>query len=371
MLDMIADEVSLVVDFEDIPEPYRSDHDVMFLGQKCTALPRPLDRLGQYWQTQDHTRLLTEAIRRNDVDCVFIHFLVYAVKFRRVWRSTEKPIFVHCHGWDVTWDLQRAKPGITGRTNVHPRGYQEAIRKLPANVRFIANSWTTADSLVSIGIDRRRIGVKYLGVPCGNPPSASNRSWAGDRVLTVLYLGRLVDFKGPDATIRAFARARELGLHGRLVIAGDGPLRAACESTITELSLGPYVELKGAVSKEEGERLRQQADIFTAHSQTGPRSGQAEALGVGFLEAMAAGLPVVTGRSGSLPEIVREGESGVLFEPGDIEAHAQSLAALGRDATWRARMGDAARGYVRCNFSLEAEEKKLRRILGLEEMFDR
>ncbi|MCH8923254.1 MAG: glycosyltransferase, partial [Planctomycetes bacterium] len=70
-----------------------------------------------------------------------------------------------------------------------------------------------------------------------------------------------------------------------------------------------------------GERLRAEADIFTAHNCTGPITRQEEAFGVSIVEAMAAGLPVVSGRSGSLPEIVEDRVDGILVEPGDREAH--------------------------------------------------
>lgn len=371
MVDMIADHVALIVDFEEIPEPYESRFDALILGKVKPKLPRPLDRLRKAYEIRCHSRTLARAAARSDVHCIFVHFLVYAVRYRQVWEASNKPVFVHCHGWDVTWDLQRARPGITGRTNVHPPGYQEAVRALPANVTFIANSRTTAESLEGIGVSPDRIIVKYLGVPC----KAGPRRWSGALPeprdsLTVLYLGRFSDFKGPDATIRAFARARERGFMGRLVMAGDGPLQPVCQRLIKELDLDNHVELTGAVTKEQGEELRGQADLFTAHSQTGPSSGQREALGVAFLEAMADGLPVVTGRSGSLGEIVDDGETGILFEPGDVEAHAQALLTLSEDRGLRTRMGRAGVDRVRREFSLDAEKIALHRLLGLPRAYD-
>ena len=70
------------------------------------------------------------------------------------------------------------------------------------------------------------------------------------------------------------------------------------------------------------------ASLFTMHSIKGAQSGQEEAFGVAFLDAMSHGLPVVTGNSGGVSEIVNEGITGFLVTPGDIEAHADRMAQL-------------------------------------------
>jgi glycosyltransferase involved in cell wall biosynthesis len=85
-----------------------------------------------------------------------------------------------------------------------------------------------------------------------------------------------------------------------------------------------------------------------------------------MVEAMAAGLPVVSGESGSLPEIVTDGVEGFLIPPGDVDAHADALLRLARDPDLRARMGMAGWARVRKDFSLDAEIRLLREFFGLE-----
>lgn len=367
MVDMVGDDLSLLIDIEALPASYTSRFETLILNQVGKQWPGPIDRLRRRWETHRHARTLAAAVARDDIDCVFIHFLVHAVRYRSVWQRTEKPVFVHCHGWDVSWDLQRARPGITGRTAVHPPGYRQAAVALPENVTFVANSQTTVAAIERIGVKADRIALKYLGVPCDRTPP--QRLMAGSdpsRPLQILYLGRFVDCKGPDTTIRAFARAREKGLEATLVMAGDGPLRTGCEQLVKALSLESHVFLPGAVTPAEGARLRAQSDIFTAHNQTGVKSRQTEALGVAFLEAMAAGVPVVTGCSGSLPEIVENGVSGLLFDSGDIDAHARALIRLADDPALRRRLGMAAYRRVKKDFSLDEEHRALRLLLGLE-----
>jgi len=123
--------------------------------------------------------------------------------------------------------------------------------------------------------------------------------------------------------------------------------------------------MHGAVDAATGRRLREMADMLTAHSCRGPISGQEEAFGVAFVEAMAAGLPVVTGKNGSLPELIQNGVEGILFEPGDIEAHAQAMLDLAYDPQRRHAMGQAAWQRAHDHFTTETSTRNLKRILKL------
>jgi glycosyltransferase involved in cell wall biosynthesis len=287
-----------------------------------------------------------------------IHFLPLALRLRPAFEDLDAPVFVHVHGADITWDLRENVPP---HAPAHPDGYEEAARRLGERVRWIANSGASARRLEAIGIDPARITVKPLGIPV---PVSADAERPDPEELQILYLGRLVDFKGPVVTIRAFEIARERGLRARLTLAGDGPLLTACELLRERSRYRDDIALPGAVSPEEGERLRASADIFTAHSSRGPLTNQEEAFGVAFAEAMAAGLPVATGASGSLPDLVRDGETGLLFPPNDIEAHAETLLRLGRDAELRRRLGRNARAFVRERFSPEREAATLRNLLA-------
>jgi len=308
--------------------------------------------------TRRAERHLLSLLERQNTGAVLVHYATVAVKYRKVWQRTNKPIFVHCHGYDVTWDLRLPHPPHQA---AHPPRYQEQVRNLPENVRFIANSHHTASRLEKIQIPSDRIVVKHLGVPVPQePPRREARE-----TLKLLYLGRLIDCKGPLELIRAFELARSRGLVAELCIAGDGPLREACASVAAASAFAKDIHLLGEVDAQQGESLRAAADLFTMHHQRGPASRQEEAFGVSIVEAMAAGLPIVSGRSGSLPEIVRHKVDGLLFRPGDIEAHADALLALARDRARRLAMGQSAWLQARREFTIEREISVLRRILGL------
>ena len=101
------------------------------------------------------------------------------------------------------------------------------------------------------------------------------------------------------------------------------------------------------------------------HSKKGDASGQEEAFGVAFLDAMAAGLPVVTGRSGGIAEIVEHEKTGFLFRPGDVHGHADYLRQLVEDRSLSHRMGIAGWERVNAHFTQERSDATLRDILNI------
>jgi glycosyltransferase involved in cell wall biosynthesis len=300
---------------------------------------------------------LQRIIQELRVTHVLCHYVTTALCFASTWQRSNVPVFVHCHGYDVTWNLKGTQ--IRGVRRFR-RDYKDRVRRLSQRVILIANSEFTKKNLEGIGVAANRIRVKYLGVPIDHELPAV-RSQSTD--LNLLFLGRLTDFKGPDKTIEAFDLACRQGVKGRLTMAGDGPLRWVCEKLREKSSFRDHIRLLGSVSAEHAQELLRQADVFTAHNCTGPTTNQQEAYGVSFVEAMAAGLPVTTGRSGGVCETVQPGKTGILFDPGDLFQHAAAFRTL---QNWQLRREFGYQGWCRArdHFSLQKEKSDLSGILA-------
>jgi glycosyltransferase involved in cell wall biosynthesis len=334
------------------------------LTDKTPLIRRIMRKAGfSYWENRPlrtGAKIVEKTLTSEKVSVVLIHYLEFAMQYEEVWRNTAIPLYVHCHGYDVTWDLHKHENPAERRFD---EKYIDRVRLLSERAILIANSHCTARRLADIGIKEDRIVIKYLGVPVQR--IFPKRSARPDTPIQVLYLGRLVDFKGPDLVIEAFNTACSRGFDGELLIAGDGPLRVACEIMRKRSNYAERIKLLGAVDRKTAETLYHNSDIFTAHNCTGILSRQEEAFGVSVVEAMAAGLPVVSGRNGALIETVIDGKTGYLVEPGDVDAHADAFLRLEANCDLRKEMGIAGWQRVKELFSAEREQSALLEIMGL------
>jgi glycosyltransferase involved in cell wall biosynthesis len=139
---------------------------------------------------------------------------------------------------------------------------------------------------------------------------------------TILSVARQYPRKDTATLLRAFARVRERIPEVRLRIVGGGPELPRLRALARELALGTSVALEGAILDDEVVR----AAYFQAHVFCLP--SLQEGFGIAFVEAMAAGLPVVAARAGAAPEVIEDGVTGVLVPPGDPDALAEALIRL-------------------------------------------
>lgn len=205
--------------------------------------------------------------------------------------------------------------------------------------KVVCVSEAVADGIVSLGVPRRRIEVIYPGLA----PDAAPIEAAADAPI-IGAVTRLSAEKNIDLLVRAFARAAARVPEARLRICGDGPERAALESLVVRLNLSVRTEFCGYV--EEESRLYGGLRALAMPSAL-------EAFGMAALEAMSHGLPVAATHVGGLPELVIDGETGMLVPPGDEVGLADALLALLTDRELARRLGEAGRRRAFASFSSE------------------
>lgn len=168
----------------------------------------------------------------------------------------------------------------------------------------------------------------------------------GPRDIILICVARFAPQKAHDVLLRAYQAARAEVPELRLLLVGDDPFgdgRTRAEALAQELGVEGCVF---AGIRRDVPRLVAASDIFCMTSLW-------EGLGLVFLEAMAAGLPVVASEVSAVPEVVVGGETGLLAPPGDAESFARRFADLARDPAARERMGRAGRARVREVFDLD------------------
>jgi colanic acid/amylovoran biosynthesis glycosyltransferase len=205
------------------------------------------------------------------------------------------------------------------------------------------------------GFPKEKLRVQYTGI---NLDLFKPIDQARDKD-TVLYVGRLVEYKGGMDLVRAMAMVREKQPSARLVMIGDGPLRPRLEQLSTELKV-PCLFL-GGQPQDEIRKWLSKARVFCAPSLTLP-DGQAEAFGNVFTEAQAMGLPVVSYKHGGIPEAVSDGQTGLLADEKDaptLAAHIQRF--LTDDAFWNS-CHQKGISWTRENFNIVTQTARLERI---------
>jgi phosphatidylinositol alpha-1,6-mannosyltransferase len=180
---------------------------------------------------------------------------------------------------------------------------------------------------------------------------------AGKTVVTTV--GRLTRRKGHDHVLHALARLRRKDVVH--LVLSDGELGAELRALVRTLHLEQTVRFVGQVEAHELPRYYAASDVFIMANRT-LDSGDVEGFGMVFLEASAAGLPVIGGRSGGAVDAIEHGETGLLVDGGSIPAIAEALQTLLDDPALRARLGARGRERMRQHFAWEPAAHRVRQI---------
>jgi glycosyltransferase involved in cell wall biosynthesis len=267
-------------------------------------------------------------------------------------------IHADVHGQVAAW-LARV-PGVSSvhSTNTFYRRepYRSAARVAGRLARrTIAISEHVGRFVEDLGLARNgTIRVVHYGIdvsgwelPEETRPDTRVNFGLGTDEIVVGVASRLVPFKGHDFLLEAFTRACRTVEGLRLLIAGDGPLRRQLEAQAQGAGSPGAVRFLGHV--DDMRSFMNACDIVTFPS----LPGFGEGFGLAALEAMAAGRPVVATAIDSLPEVVRDGETGYLVAPEAVEGLSDALVKLALDDGLRKGLGAQARERARTVFPLE------------------
>ncbi|MFD4017454.1 glycosyltransferase family 4 protein [Streptomyces sindenensis] len=163
----------------------------------------------------------------------------------------------------------------------------------------------------------------------------------------ILCAARLVPRKGQDTLIRALPAVLRAVPDAVLLLTGDGPYARTLHRLAAATGVADAVVLAGGRPHPEMPEYYAAADVFAMPCRTRRGGLEVEGLGIVFLEAAAAGLPVLVGDSGGAPDAVRDGETGYLVDGRDTAAVAYRLVTLLRDRAAAAAMGEKGRARVR------------------------
>jgi Glycosyl transferases group 1 len=229
-------------------------------------------------------------------------------------------------------------------------GSDELLRELCREAEFVVavSNWSRDLLRRTCPDSAEKIVRVYNGIdPEEFPERAQFPERARPRIVDV---ARLIEFKGHHFLVDACAELRRRGVEFECTIVGEGPWRERLEARIREHGLGDRVELAGLRTQEEVKRLLIGSDVFVLPSVVDSK-GACDVLPTVILEAMATALPVVSTTLAGVPELVEDGVTGLLAEPGDPAGLADALARTLASRELRRSLGEAGRKRLEERFA--------------------
>jgi phosphatidyl-myo-inositol dimannoside synthase len=265
----------------------------------------------------------------------------------------DKPFLVYVNGSDVL------------REQI---SHRQARKRLGARRIFGAASGVVATSQWVADITRELFEQLQIATPppvgafdLGTDPEFFNpnkntgrlrTTWGIGDASLLLTVARLIPHKGQDVVIRAVAALKEEFPTLRYAIVGVGPDEARLRSLADDLRVADRIIFTGALPDEQIAEVYATATIYTGLSRVEDVIF-AEGFGISFLEASASGLPIIAGDSGGVRSAVRDGVTGIIVPPMDIDSAVREIRGLLLDRNKRSAMGRAGRGLVETYYNWE------------------
>jgi phosphatidylinositol alpha-1,6-mannosyltransferase len=290
-------------------------------------------------------------------------FAIHTIRTARRWRRRLAIVATHPHLAPVAW-VARAATGAPYAVWCHgievwgPLGPATRFGIARADRVFAPSRFTAEQVERWAALGRGSVRV----VPHCVPPELARARGANDAsrrvpgsVLTVARLEPEHAYKGVDTLIAAWPSVLEAVPGATLTVVGDGADRARLERLADQFEVGSSVTFTGQLNDDGLAERYATASVFAlpARHRTGP-DAQGEGFGLVFVEAGAAGLPVVAGAGGGADDAVEHDVSGLVVDPRDVEAVGTAVARILTDRSLAERLGRGGRRLAETRFSYEA-----------------
>ncbi|MEH6588781.1 MAG: glycosyltransferase family 4 protein [Halioglobus sp.] len=238
---------------------------------------------------------------------------------------------------------------------------QAMLREKASEAAFVVaiSEYNRHFILESVGAD---YADKVEVIHCGVEPGRVNRAPPRRGPLQISCVGTLHEVKGQHYLLQACGLLRDRGIDFVCNLIGEGPDREELEQCAAALGITEQVIFHGACKREQVFALLAQMHIAVAPS-VPTADGRREGIPVALMEAAACGLPLVASRLSGIPELVRDGETGYLTDPGDIEGLADAIDKVARTPSLGRRLGGEARHRQEVDFNLLVNVARLERLM--------
>jgi len=312
----------------------------------------PFERANRFSNQLRWARWLTSrsAAQYDVLHCGNIRPVGYAVRWTN--RKLGVPYLVYVNGGDLLRERRKSERSSIKRLSA--RSIFGNASGIVATSKWVAE--LSAEVMREIGVEKPPpVAALDLGTdPVHFNPSrdtgALRRRWGvGDGPL-IITVARLVPHKGQDMGIRALAALTRDFPNLRYIMVGEGHDELRLKSLARELGVADKVGFVGAMRDDELPEAYATSTIYLGASRV-DKEINVEGFGISFLEAGASGVPSVAGDSGGVRSAVRDGETGIVVPPTDVDAISDALRSLLLNPDRRQEMGRAARRAVETHYN--------------------
>jgi colanic acid/amylovoran biosynthesis glycosyltransferase len=300
------------------------------------------------------SRNIIKFLRQQNVKVLHLHFGTDASLYRQVIRFSGIPSVVSFYGYDCS-SFPKRFMGL-GKHILNQQVFRNATR-------ILAMSPEMKTELVALGCPEEKIIVHYYGTDVNKYYTGDRITKSGDKI-TILTAGRLDEKKGHLFLLKALEQIKkETKLNLEWIIAGEGKQHEIISQQIDCSNLRKEVRMIGAYpyNSDSLTNLFAEADIYIQPSITA-KDGDKEGIPGTLVEAMAAGLPVISTNHSGIPSIVVDESTGILVNEWDIEAMKKAILMLANDPELRGKLGKAAQKYALTELDLMKKEIELEEI---------
>ena len=289
--------------------------------------------------------LIKRYMQEHQIDVVLAEYGTAGSFITPICKNLDIPLLVHFHGFDAS------RKDIL---NTFKKGYQ------------LMFSYATKIIVVSHAMKQALVGqscpeTKLLINTCGPHPDylKIKPNLESNYIISV---GRHTYKKAPYLMILAFQKVLEQQPHLKLKMIGDGELFDVSKNLVKSLGLENDIILLGGLERKEIIKHLQSAFLFVQHSLVA-LNGDSEGTPVGIIEAMAAGLPIVSTRHAGIPDVVTENETGFLVDEGDINAMAEQILTLADNRDLAGSFGKKGNERILSEFTLQKHLETINRLI--------
>ena len=279
--------------------------------------------------------LISRYLQEHHIDVVLAEYGTAGSFITPICKNLDIPLLVHFHGFDAS---------RKDTLNNFKKGYELMFSYA---TKIIVASNAMKQALVGQGCPE----TKLLINTCGPHPDYLNiePDLESNYIISV---GRHTYKKAPYLTILAFQEVLKKHPHLKLKMIGDGELFDVSKNLVKSLGLENNIILLGALERKEIIKHLQSAFLFVQHSLVAS-NGDSEGTPVGIIEAMAAGLPVVSTRHAGIPDVVIENETGFLVDENDINQMASYILKITDDRKLAKCLGRKGKARILSEFTLQ------------------